>query len=181
MICYKAEQRMVSMPSQIVDEAWHEFILFTKEYSDFCSQGFGYFLHHTPAEAMKTGTQGQQGIRLAWELACQKDHINSYRPKRLPLLFAIDTLLEIENGFYYTLDCFQHKKTSPENSISSYCVTDIIYGVGCGGHSDSYDHSVDTNTHHSTIDHTSCGSGHSCGSSCGSSCGGGCGGGCGGC
>lgn len=39
----------------IVDEMWHNFILFTKEYQDFCSFYFGQYLHHTPAtKAAKT-------------------------------------------------------------------------------------------------------------------------------
>lgn len=33
----------------IIDEMWHNFILFTKEYSRFCEQYFGCFLHHLPA------------------------------------------------------------------------------------------------------------------------------------
>ncbi|MEL6868036.1 MAG: hypothetical protein AAFP19_26670 [Bacteroidota bacterium] len=30
----------------IIDEMWHTFILFTKEYHDFCMKYFGRFLHH---------------------------------------------------------------------------------------------------------------------------------------
>lgn len=33
----------------IVDEMWHNFILFTKEYQDFCTFYFGGYLHHTPS------------------------------------------------------------------------------------------------------------------------------------
>lgn len=38
----------LGMPSQAVDKAWHEFILLTKNYADFCQNAFGEFLHHTP-------------------------------------------------------------------------------------------------------------------------------------
>ncbi|NII26454.1 hypothetical protein HB364_15295 [Pseudoflavitalea sp. X16] len=39
----------------IVDEMWHNFILFTKEYQDFCAFYFGGYLHHTPSsKAAKT-------------------------------------------------------------------------------------------------------------------------------
>lgn len=31
-----------------IDEMWHEFILFTKDYSDFCQQYFGEYMHHMP-------------------------------------------------------------------------------------------------------------------------------------
>ena len=33
---------------QIVDVMWHTFILFTKDYADFCDQHFGCFIHHVP-------------------------------------------------------------------------------------------------------------------------------------
>jgi hypothetical protein len=36
------------MYSTRVDEAWHQFILFTPEYMDFCSQFFGKYLPHSP-------------------------------------------------------------------------------------------------------------------------------------
>ena len=36
------------MPSVAVDTAWHEFILLTQQYADFCQQAFGKFLHHAP-------------------------------------------------------------------------------------------------------------------------------------
>ncbi|MFM7459953.1 MAG: glycine-rich domain-containing protein, partial [Burkholderiales bacterium] len=39
----------VSMPSQVVDDLWHEFILYTKHYQAFCNEAFGTFMHHTPA------------------------------------------------------------------------------------------------------------------------------------
>ena len=35
-------------PSVPVDLAWHEFILCTRMYSDFCERLFGRFLHHQP-------------------------------------------------------------------------------------------------------------------------------------
>ncbi|MBI1185078.1 hypothetical protein GC194_12455 [bacterium] len=35
-------------PSLIVDWAWHEFILFTRQYAAFCRQHFGRFIHHSP-------------------------------------------------------------------------------------------------------------------------------------
>jgi hypothetical protein len=40
------------MPSRLVDEAWHEFILDSLSYTRFCEVAFGGYLHHTPDEAM---------------------------------------------------------------------------------------------------------------------------------
>lgn len=36
-------------PSARVDVAWHEFILFTKTYINFCDQQFGKLVHHEPS------------------------------------------------------------------------------------------------------------------------------------
>lgn len=33
---------------QILDDYWHEFILYTKSYTDFCNNYFGRYIHHYP-------------------------------------------------------------------------------------------------------------------------------------
>lgn len=40
--------KRISMASPKVDEVWHQFILFTREYSDFCDGMLGKFLDHRP-------------------------------------------------------------------------------------------------------------------------------------
>ncbi|SDX59868.1 hypothetical protein SAMN05661080_00517 [Modestobacter sp. DSM 44400] len=37
-------------PSRAVDTAWHTFILFTRDYADFCAATFGRFIHHQPTD-----------------------------------------------------------------------------------------------------------------------------------
>lgn len=122
--CLRADRRPVSMPSQVVDDLWHHFILFTKAYSDFSQRTFGRYLHHTPAEAMQTPTQASEGIKRAWRLACFKEGIDPNAPSKLPLLFAIDAMLQVPGGFYYTLDC---TKGAP----NTYCAGGIGCGSGC--------------------------------------------------
>ncbi len=121
-LCNIAGKRNVAMPSQAVDVAWHEFILFTRQYETFCTKALGRFLHHTPAEAMRTPTEAQDGIKRAWKLSCRRENIAAAKPQRLPILFAMDAQLKIPDGFTYTLDC----KKAP---IDSYCAGHI----GCGG------------------------------------------------
>lgn len=121
-----AGRRTVSMPSQAVDVAWHEFILFTKKYEYFCNKALGRFLHHTPAEAMRSPTIAQQGIKTAWRTSCKREGILPLAATRLPLLFAIDAELNIPDGFRYSLDC----KRTPG---SDYCAGHIGCSSGCGG------------------------------------------------
>lgn len=50
-----AETHKRLAPSLIVDWAWHEFILCTKLYSDFCQEHFDRYIHHHPAEKENPG------------------------------------------------------------------------------------------------------------------------------
>ncbi len=37
-----------------VDEAWHQFILYTAQYTDFCQRFFHRYIHHSPSNAPKS-------------------------------------------------------------------------------------------------------------------------------
>jgi len=150
-LCRMAGRRMVAMPSQAVDDAWHEFILFTRYYGRFCRGAFGRFLHHTPAAAMTSPTMASEGIKRAWRLACTHDGIDPRKPERLPRLFALDAALLIAGGFIYHLDCLAAGKTG-----TGFCASHIGCGGGCSGDSGSAD-----------------GDGGGDGSGCGGGCGGG--------
>jgi hypothetical protein len=138
-LCNRAGRRMVSMPSQVVDDAWHAFILFTRGYQRFCRSAFGRFLHHTPAEAMSSPTRAGEGIKRAWRLACDHDGIDPKSPLRLPLLFAIDADLKIENGFTYVPDCSRGRPATASSGGGggAYCGSHIGCASGCGGDSGS--------------------------------------------
>ncbi|MCB1886225.1 MAG: hypothetical protein KDH20_01345 [Rhodocyclaceae bacterium] len=122
-VCLLAGRRKVSMPSQAVDDAWHEFILFTRNYQAFCHQALGRFLHHVPAEAMASPTQASDGLKRTWKLACRQGGIDPRAPAALPLLFAIDGQLGLADGFRYELDCLARGGTGN----GSYCAS----GIGC--------------------------------------------------
>jgi hypothetical protein len=132
-VCRQAGRRMVAMPSQVVDDAWHEFILFTRHYENFCRNAFGRFLHHTPAEAMSSPTQASHGIKRAWRLACAREKINPKDPHRLPGLFALDAKLSIAGGFIYQLDCMASYANTAQGT--TFCASHIGCGGsgGCGG------------------------------------------------
>jgi len=123
-----ADGKMVSMPSQVVDVAWHEFLLFTRRYQKFCQKAFGRYFHHHPVEAMKSKTVAQEGIKRTWKLACRRENISPTTPHKLPLLFAIDGTLKISDGFLYQLNC-QKQLANSATGCGGYCASHI----GCSG------------------------------------------------
>lgn len=132
-LCSLAEQEVVAMPSKVVDDAWHEFILQTKSYQSFRREAFGYFLHHTSVDPMgKSGMKA--GLRRTWQLACSREGVSYHKPSRLPTLFAIDHQLKIDEGYYYTLN-----KLATMPAARFYFIDDVIGeggdgdGGGCGG------------------------------------------------
>jgi hypothetical protein len=138
----KSGRKYVSMPSQVADDLWHEFILDTKSYQQFCQHAFGRFLHHTPAVVLSKDQQGDAGIRRCWYYACHEENINPKKPTRLPLLFALDSKLNVPNGFVYVADCNGFQRQSADGS-NTYCGAELGSsgsGFGEGGNdSDSGD------------------------------------------
>ena len=43
------------MYSLRVDEVWHQFILYTSQYGEFCRRFFGHYVHHAPSNAPQSG------------------------------------------------------------------------------------------------------------------------------
>jgi hypothetical protein len=121
-------RKFVSMPSQVVDDLWHEFILFTRNYQQFCNKAFGGYMHHTPAVKLGKGQTDDIGLKRTWRYACLEENINPRTPSRLPLLFAIDAKLGIAEGFRYLPDC---SKWKPDGRGDVHCGANL--GVGCGG------------------------------------------------
>ncbi len=46
-ICASTPERCA--PSEAMDEVWHTFIQFTREYREFCLSNFGYMIDHDPS------------------------------------------------------------------------------------------------------------------------------------
>ena len=172
-----SNKQFVAMPSRIADDLWHEFILYTKQYAEFCQSAFGEFFHHTPAAAMGAHRETNTGLRRIWWHVCKEENIAPRKPLRMPLLFAIDGKLNITHGHRYTLASMAvlgaHQNDTGDVSSSAS-------SGGCGGSSNSVsifsDESVDGDTS-GFGDSGSDSSGGDSGGSDGGSCGGGCGGG----
>ena len=117
--------KFVAMPSQVADDLWHEFILYTKNYDLFCRRAFGEFLHHSPAVVLSTAQQNNSGLRRCWWHTCREENINPRKATRLPLLFALDAKLKVADGFHYVADCRSVRRTSTSGDSGG-----VVY---CGG------------------------------------------------
>ncbi|SHL38145.1 hypothetical protein SAMN05216428_102210 [Nitrosospira sp. Nsp11] len=139
--CYMSGKEEISMPSRVVDRAWHEFILITRSYERFCWSTMGRFLHHIPASEASSSVSFAEGISRAWRLACDWEGINRYSPERLPSLFAIDNALKIPDGFNHVLNNNYAISGGPHDNASEggcggdggSCSGDGGCGGGCGG------------------------------------------------
>lgn len=46
-----AQNLFIDTPLAIIDEMWHNFILYTKHYHKYCIEKFQKFIHHTPTSS----------------------------------------------------------------------------------------------------------------------------------
>ena len=127
----RSNRKFVSMPSRIVDAAWHDFILHTKAYQNWCDAAFGGLLHHSPAEVLGRTALRNDGLRRTWYWACKDESIDPRRPARLPLLFALDRKFGVDGGFFYVPDC---KDIGRQSGSGSYCGSS--FGESSGGDGD---------------------------------------------
>lgn len=130
-------RRPVSMPSQVVDDLWHEFILYTREYDRFCKRAFGRFLHHTPTTVLKKGAKASnEGLRRVWWQACKEERIDPKVVTKLPLIFTLDATLGIAGGRVYAPDCEQLRRQGVQGTQCGSDFSSTGYDGGTAGMGD---------------------------------------------
>ena len=134
LACLRSRGQFVAMPSKAVDALWHEFILHTHAYGQWCDIALGRFLHHTPAEALGPAAHSNDGLRRAWLWACRDESIDPRQPSRLPLLFALDAKLAVPGGFQYLPDAndIARKQADAGGCGGYYAGTSFSDGSACG-------------------------------------------------
>ncbi|CAA2107774.1 glycine-rich domain-containing protein [Variovorax paradoxus] len=168
----RSDRKFVAMPSKVVDTAWHEFILHTQGYQNWCKAAFGGTLHHSPAEVLGRDARRNDGLRRSWYWACKEESIDPRKPARLPLLFALDIKFAIAGGFQYVPDC---------NAVERHIGSDTHCGTSFGDSSSSDGGGAgDASGFGGSESSSSSGDGGSSDGGGASDGGGGCGGGCGG-
>lgn len=112
-ICWRHEKKTVAMPSKLLDLCWHAFICDSRSYAQFNEAVFGRFLHHelqNSFELQKMEVSARNQLQMLANartyhgalLVEAKERINTTVTP--PKLFTIDELLNIPDGFYYSVD-----------------------------------------------------------------------------
>jgi len=114
LACLAAQRRpiapVVGMPSRAVDDAWHDFILATRDYQAFCRPAFGKYLHHTPEALMGTPMRDALANTLHQFKHPLPGGVAWATLGTVPLLFAMDRELDYPGGFIHdaqTLDALE--------------------------------------------------------------------------
>lgn len=167
LVCLEAGavkgRKSIGMPSRAVDDAWHEFILMSRHYTEFCKHAFGRYLHHSPESTLKRGIDDAL-VNTLHQLKTKPGGTTGWSTwSGIPLLFAADRALGVADGYYYDAEAMsrlEHKRQLRDKRARD---------SGCGTDASGIDTWF-------SFDLGGCGSGDG-GGSCGG--GGGCGGGCG--
>lgn len=157
------------MTSKVVDELWHEFVLDTRSYHDFCNKTFGKYLHHAPA-GTSSSSKEKEALKNTYKTSkVLKEYDLNYMSGSLPLIFMIDSLMGFPEGLSY--DYSDLESLTREYVTRSYVTSGTTSGSSsCSSTTDtSYLFTSDTSSSHSTHSCSSHSS-HSCSShSCSSS------------
>ena len=125
--------RSVGMPSKVVDDVWHDFMLMSREYTGFCAKAFGGYLHHAPDAEMNVSMSIALGNTLQAINARKCTATGVALLGGIPLLFAIDSALAIEGGFKHdaqTIAAIEAKRSAANQAAGGNCGSG---GVSSGG------------------------------------------------
>lgn len=178
-----AKGEQLGMPSLLVDQAWHSFILCTREYEGFCLGLLRKMIHHCPdvdakPQNMANASEFKPDVVNTWRAVEDFRHRfgNEAALNGPAVLFSADSTAKID-GWIWPASALERlaaeERTSRRSSATEASAAGAVMYSGAGDSAPSSSYSSSCGSSSST-----CGTGDS-GSSCGGSgCGGG--GGCGG-
>jgi hypothetical protein len=114
----------IILPSLAINLAFIEFIK-TTEYVNFTKNVFKFYFTDI---LMKNDNIIDNDLKIVWTLACENEDINPDIPDKLPLIFSIDSQLNIENGFRFTIDEINDDSYINVNKIGSISKMSVYGG-----------------------------------------------------
>lgn len=123
---------VVAIPSRVVDVAWYEFTLHTNDYHQFCDQAFGHYLHHNIFSKKMLSKDIKVSLQRAWVYSCRAENINPQNPFCLPVLFSIDSSLNISDGNKFSVESVDEltENYSSNSNGSLKCVSGSFAKLG---------------------------------------------------
>jgi len=123
----------VGMPSRAVDDAWHDFLLMTRDYQAFCRQAFGKYLHHTPEASMGTSMRDALANTLHQFKRPLPGGVAWATLGTVPLLFAMDRELGYPDGFHHDAETLGTLEAARERLASQRALQGGDGGAGAAG------------------------------------------------
>jgi len=113
----------------LLDEMWHTFLLFTREYGDYCEANLGGFVHHAP-------TTSEDRQRVASEIAGDPAGFTARKEARLRALYE-----------------YVYDELGEETLVKWYSIYPEKYPPGAVKALVAGSHPVSTDTHDTTTHH----------------------------
>lgn len=201
-IFLKNQKAFFNFPSLVADDLWHTFILFTKDYREFCEKSFGKIIDHEPHTDKEPDKADFKNLLNTFN---KLNELNGAKAFQLDKLFNVKNIYDFDYMLNISTELDRYisarKKSFKNESSYSSIDTNLLLSVGLISALD-LDNNVRSQDNEPFKTVVACGTGTSCGStsnskasscgssyssssssstssSCGSSssCGGGCGGG----
>lgn len=133
--CVRSGNKLVAMPSRLVEGLWREFAQNGAAYGRWCDAAYGYLMVPTAALALGRNANNNDALRRTCYLACKEESIKPKRPTRLPILFALDAKLCMPGGIVYEVGSMSPARIQPLDK-SGGSGGEVYFG--CSFSSDDY-------------------------------------------
>ncbi len=169
----------LGMTSVLIDDAWHAFVLCTKQYEEFCLKVFGKMIHHAPNPAARPGkvdanTTFTPDVMNSWAAYrhAKARYPDSFRSVNdTPLLFGLDSYAGLDDGWLWPATALRslekqsrdaaenasavRKESSDSTSSCSSCASFVsaaeLNGTSSdSGRTESHSSNSSSSSHHSS-------------------------------
>jgi len=103
-----------------------------KDYHEFCHRAFGHYLHHNPFSKDMDPEKIKRSLQRTWVYSCKAENICPESPFCLPVLFSIDSTLNIPDGNEFSIENLDESKSnnSSKSNVSLKCMNGAFVGLG---------------------------------------------------
>ncbi len=108
LLRWQYRDKFIVLPSRAATVLWRACIEEQGNYEEFCLTMFGYVLQAPPGDNVLPSIlqrQQQAGMIRCWSLArLQQQQRHSKQKQDLPLMFALDQMLDLKDGYHFLVE-----------------------------------------------------------------------------